>query len=59
MKKSLLTLTVMGAMLLLTACDSSSRIFDNNCTGDGMIKNPSYCTGTLHPNAGPYAAAKS
>jgi hypothetical protein len=57
MKKSLLTVTVMGAMLLLAACDlSSSRIFDNNCSGNGMIKNPTYCTGTLHPNAGPYAA---
>jgi hypothetical protein len=59
MKKTLLTLTMMGALLLVAGCDSSSRIFDNNCSGNAMIKNPSYCTGTLHPNAGPWAAAKS
>ena len=56
MKKSLLTLTIMGAMLLLAGCDfASNRLVDNNCSGNGMIENPSYCTGVLHPNAGPYA----
>jgi len=55
MRKSLWTLIAMAAVLLLSACDSSSKWFDNNCTGNG-IQNPSYCTGTLHPNAGPYAA---
>lgn len=56
MKKSRLTLTVMAALLLLAACDfSSNRMIDNNCTGNGMIKNPAYCTGVLHPNAGPYS----
>jgi outer membrane protein assembly factor BamE (lipoprotein component of BamABCDE complex) len=57
MKKSRLTLTVMAALLLLAACDfSSNRMVDNNCScsGNGMIKNPAYCTGVLHPNAGPY-----
>ena len=56
MKKSLLILTAMGMLLLATACDSSSRIFDNNCSGNSMIENPGYCTGSFHPNAGPYAA---
>ncbi|HVJ35325.1 MAG TPA: hypothetical protein VND94_19605 [Terriglobia bacterium] len=55
MKKSLLTLSVMGVLLLLGACDSASRIFDNNCSGNAMIENPGYCTGNFHPNAGPYA----
>ncbi|HEX9448011.1 MAG TPA: hypothetical protein VF920_08520 [Dongiaceae bacterium] len=55
MKTSRLTLTLMAALLLLTACESSSRLFDNNCTGNGMIQNPGYCSSVLHPNAGPYA----
>jgi hypothetical protein len=53
MKTSRLALTVM-ALLLLAACDFSSNLMvDNNCTGNG-IQNPAYCTGVLHPNAGPY-----
>jgi hypothetical protein len=56
MKKSLLMLTAMGMLLMATACDSSSRIFDNNCSGNSMIENPAYCTGSFHANAGPYAA---
>lgn len=55
MKKSLLMLTMMGALLMVAACDSSSRIFDNNCSGNAMIENPSYCTGSFHANAGPFA----
>jgi hypothetical protein len=46
---------MLGSLALLAACDSaSSTIFDNNCSGNGAIENPDYCTGTLHPNAGPY-----
>jgi hypothetical protein len=56
MKKSLLMLTAMGMLLMTAACDfSSSRVFDNNCSGNAMIENPGYCTGNFHPNAGPYA----
>jgi hypothetical protein len=55
MKKSLLMLTAMGLLLVVAACDSSSRIFDNNCSGNSMIENSGYCTGNFHPNAGPYA----
>jgi hypothetical protein len=45
---------LVAALLLLTAC-SESRIFDTNCSGNGMISNPDYCTGTLHPYAGPWS----
>ena len=56
MKKSLLMLTALGLLLMAAACDSSSRFVDNNCSGNATIENPTYCTNTLHPNAGPYAA---
>jgi hypothetical protein len=56
MRKMLLSLATLGGLLLLGACDhSSSHIFDGNCSGDGMITNPDWCTGTLHPNAGPFS----
>jgi hypothetical protein len=57
MRKMLLSLAALGGLLLLGACDhSSSSLFDGNCSGNGGIVNPAYCTGTLHPNAGPYAS---
>jgi hypothetical protein len=37
------------SVLAITGCTSL-----NNCSGNGYA-NPDYCTGTLHPNAGPYA----
>jgi len=53
MRKTILALTapmvVLGGLLLLNACTGM-----NNCSGNGF-ENPDYCTGTLHPNAGPYA----
>lgn len=60
MRKMLLSLAtptvLLGSLLLLGACDhSSSHIFDGNCSGNGAIENPDYCTGVLHPNAGPYS----
>jgi hypothetical protein len=56
MRKMLLSLATLGSLLLLGACDhSSSSLFDGNCSGNGAIENPAYCTSTLHPNAGPYA----
>jgi len=49
-----------AASLLLGACDNaSSTFFDNNCSGNAAIENPDYCTGTLHPNAGPWAGGKA
>ena len=57
MRKLLLSFATLAALLALGACDhSSSHIFDGNCSGDGAIENPDWGTGTLHPNAGPYAA---
>ena len=60
MRKMLLSLATpvlaLGGLLLLGACDhSSSSLFDGNCSGNGAIENSEYCTGVLHPNAGPYS----
>jgi hypothetical protein len=56
MRKTLIHVALLGSLALLAACDNaSSTIFDNNCSGNGAIENPDYCTGTLHPNAGPWA----
>ena len=55
MRKAFIHLTVLGSLLLLSACAAGSGLFDNNCTGTHGIVNPDYCTGTLHPNAGPWA----
>jgi hypothetical protein len=49
MRKTLLCLATLGGLMLLGACTTM-----NNCSGNGYA-NPGYCTGTLHPNAGPYA----
>jgi hypothetical protein len=49
MRKILLSLATLAGLLLTGACTEM-----NNCTGNGF-ENPDYCTGTLHPNAGPYA----
>lgn len=55
MKKTTPLLALLAA-LLLSACDpATSSVFDNNCSGNAMIANPAYCTGTLHPNAGPWS----
>jgi hypothetical protein len=45
----ILCLAALG-VLAITGCTSM-----NNCSGNGWA-NPDYCTGTLHPNAGPYAS---
>jgi hypothetical protein len=56
---------VLGAMLLAGctvskegASLSEFKWIDNNCTGNGYIKNPSWCTNDFHASMGPYAAAK-
>ena len=49
MRKILFSLVTLSGLLLLGACTSM-----NSCTGNGYA-NAEYCTGTLHPNAGPYA----
>ena len=59
-RKILIHVAMLGSLALLAACDNaSSTIFDNNCSGNAMISNPDYCTGTLHPNAGPWAGGKA
>ncbi len=47
-------LILVAALLLLSAC-AESRIFDTNCSGNGMITSVGYCTDTLHPYAGPWS----
>jgi hypothetical protein len=49
MRKILLSLVALSGLLLAGGCTTM-----NNCSGNGYA-NPQYCTGTLHPNAGPYA----
>ena len=48
MRKTILCLVTLGGLFLLGACTQL-----NSCTGNGYLS-PEYCTGTLHPNAGPY-----
>ena len=59
MRKAITRLAIptvaLGGLLLLGGCFTNSKIFDNNCTNNGMIENPQFCTGTLHPNAGPWS----
>jgi hypothetical protein len=50
MRRILLSFIALAGLLTLGACTSL-----NNCSGNGFA-NAEYCTGTLHPNAGPYAA---
>ena len=57
-RKTLIHAAMLGTLLLLGAC-TDSKVFDNNCSGNAMIENPDYCTGTLHPNAGPWAGGKA
>ncbi|HET6158569.1 MAG TPA: hypothetical protein VFE34_09510 [Dongiaceae bacterium] len=35
---------------------SETKWIDNNCTGNGYIKNPSWCSKDFHASMGPYAA---
>ena len=61
MRKKILTLAVLGGALLLAGCAEDLRgaqnlMVDNNCSGNGH-QNDNYCTGTLHPIAGPNGTA--
>jgi len=61
MTRLTVTAIVLGATLL-AGCSvsqdgvslSESKWIDNNCTGNGYIKNPSWCADGLHASAGPY-----
>jgi hypothetical protein len=57
MKKTLIKMAVLSGLLLMGAC-ADSMVFDNNCSGNGFIKNPTYCTTLFHPNAGPWAPGR-
>ena len=58
-----ITAAAILAATLLAGCSvsmegaslSENKWVDNNCSGDGYIKNPSWCADTLHPSMGPYA----
>ncbi len=53
--KLLHRLALLLGLGVLAACASESRIFDNNCSGNGWITNADYCRNDLHPNGGPWA----
>jgi hypothetical protein len=57
MHKTFIRLAILSGLLLMSAC-SASGVFDTNCSGDGFIQNPTYCTDVLHPNAGPWAPGR-
>jgi hypothetical protein len=61
MRQKILTLAALGGALLLAGCaedlrDSQNLMVDNNCSGNGK-GNESWCTGVLHPVAGPDGTA--
>jgi hypothetical protein len=58
MCKTLIKIAVFSGLLLMSAC-AADKVFDNNCSGDGFISNPTYCTDIFHPNAGPWATGGS
>lgn len=61
MMKKILTLAVLGGAMMMAGCTEDMRgspnlMVDNNCSGNGH-EYDAYCTGTLHPVAGPYGTA--
>ena len=63
MTRFTVTAIILGATLL-AGCSVSKEGFslseykfiDNNCTGNGFIKNPAWCSDGLKASMGPYAA---
>jgi nitrous oxide reductase accessory protein NosL len=61
MTRITLTAIILGATLL-AGCSVSKdgaslseyKFVDNNCSGNGMLVNESWCRDTLHPSMGPY-----
>lgn len=53
--KTYRVLALVLGLSVLAGCASESRLFDNNCSGNGWITSPDYCKNDLHPNAGPWA----
>jgi hypothetical protein len=49
-----LSYVVLVSAFLLGAC-SQSKMFDNNCSGNGFFKNPGYCSGDFNAYAGPWS----
>jgi len=61
MTRLTVTAIILGATLL-AGCSVSKegvsmseyKFVDNNCTGNGFIKNPEWCADGLHASMGPY-----
>ena len=61
MTRLTVTAIILGATLL-AGCSVSKegfsmseyKLIDNNCTGNGFIKNPEWCADGLHASMGPY-----
>jgi hypothetical protein len=61
MHRKILTLAVLGGAVMMAGCAEDLRgaqnlMADNNCSGNGAV-NGAYCTGVLHPVAGPNGTA--
>jgi len=61
MTRLTVTAIILG-MTLLAGCSvskegvsmSENKWVDNNCTGNGYLKNPAWCADGLHASMGPY-----
>jgi hypothetical protein len=51
----ILQLALVAGLLALGACTSTSRIFDNNCSGNGGMSSADYCMNDFKPHSGPWA----
>lgn len=64
--KHLSVLAMLAGATLVAGCShtngislSESRFIDNNCSGNGWITNEAWCTDSLRPAAGPWAASSA
>jgi hypothetical protein len=59
----LIAMAIILGTTLLAGCSVSQegvsmsefKWIDNNCTGNGFIKNPDWCSKDFHASMGPYA----
>jgi len=61
--KHLTAIVLLVGAVLVAGCSvsmdgvslSENKWVDNNCTGNGYVKNPAWCADGLHASMGPYA----
>lgn len=62
MKRSITAAMILAATFLVAGCTfskegtslSETKWVDNNCTGNGYLKNPDWCAGSFGASMGPY-----